>query len=254
MEKLPELWKRLKPFVVRDLQIALSPKKTTFSSETPIGIQLIFPGGNTKLYPVNEDGFRAALAASVDGCSIIIPAATITFTGSININKKIKIIGTKSAVSSSDGHGTVLKCTQDVGTNFISISGWVRIDNLSASYETSRSGTIRAINSSYGGGPEFSDLYVSAINNGTGDAIALYLTYGKFLQNVIARAYASSGYAYGVNWYNFDGSAKYCNFSADTATGIAIGGSLTGTSNVYFYYCEFTGKTKGLVIGIPGGG
>jgi hypothetical protein len=248
MEKLPELWKRLKPFVVRDLQIALSPKKTTFSSETPIGIQLIFPGGDTKLYPVNEDGFRAALAASVDGCSIIIPASTITFTGQISINKKIRIIGTKNPTS-SEGYGTWLKCIQDVGTYFVYLNGWVGLENLLISYEISKSTAIRAISTTLGGNPEFVNLYIIAKNNGSGDAYAIYASYAKTMQNVVAIAYTNTGYATGLYWYQFDGSAKYCKFAADSTSGSATGASLVGTSTVVFYYCEFVGKTKGLVIG-----
>jgi len=256
-ETAHELWERLRPFAMLDIEKLANLAKRTSSSEA--GAEIVLYGSKVRRYTADEDGLRAAIAASADFDTIIIPAVHIQLNSTLSINKKVKLIGVRDPVRrpSLDTYqkGSVISnATGFVSGNLVSITtGSVALDNLaflfSANSTTSTYGIFCHLS-----GYSFRDLLVYVSNSNSGTTYAIQVHYSAAFSRVYAFASASSGTAVGLSiGPSSELYADLCYFEGISTSGQGYG-CITYNCTGRISHCGFNGTTYGLQIASSGGG
>jgi len=257
-ETAHELWERLRPFAMRDIEQLANLAKRTSSSEG--GAEIVLYGSKIRRYTADEDGLRAAIAAAADYDTITIPAVPIQLNSTLSINKRIKLIGVRDPVRnvSLDTYhkGAVISNAAGfVSGNLVSITiGQVALDNLAFLFTANSTNPVRGIycqSSAY----SFRDLLVYASNSSSGTTYAIQVAYSAAFSRVYAFASASSGTAAGLVMGPHATTlyADLCYFEGISTSGQGYG-CVTHACTGQIAHCGFSGTTYGLQIASYGGG
>jgi len=258
-ETAHELWERLRPFAMRDIEQLANLAKRTSSSEG--GAEIVLYGSKVRRYTADEDGLRAAIAAAADYDAITIPAVHIQLNSTLNINKRIKLIGVRDPVRnvSLDTYhkGAVISNAAGfVSGNLVSITtGQVALDNLAFLFSANSTTLARGIYCQ-SSGYSFRDLLVYVSNSSSGTTYAIQVAYSTALSRVYAFASASSGTAAGLIVGPHVATTLYadlCYFEGISTSGQGYG-CVTHACTGQIAHCGFSGTTYGLQIASFGGG
>jgi len=258
-ETAHELWERLRPFAMRDIEQLANLTKRTASSET--GAEIVLYGSKVRRYTADEDGLRAAIGAAADYDTITIPAVHIQINSTLNINKRIKLIGVRDPVRNASldtfQKGAVISnATGFVSGNLVSITiGNVALDNLAFLFSANSTNLVRGIFCSLSG-YSFRDLLVRVNNSSSGTTYAIQVALMAALSRVYTFASTSSGTAAGLIVGPHSATTLYadlCYFEGISTSGQGYG-CVTHACTGQIAHCGFNGTTYGLQIASFGGG
>ena len=258
-ETAHELWERLRAFAMRDIEQLANLAKRTASSES--GAEIVLHGSKVRRYTADEDGLRAAVSAAADYDTIIIPAVYIELSGTLNISKRIRLVGPRAPVRQLNfdqyHKGALIgNASGFVSGNLVSVSvGQVSFDSLAFSFSANSSGLVRGI-SAGNTGYSFRDVLVYVNNNGSGSAYGIQYAFYAALSRVYVFASATSGTAIGLLVGPASATnlvADLCYFEGKSTSGQGYG-CRTHACSGEIAHCGFLGTTTGLSIDSYGGG
>jgi hypothetical protein len=254
-----ELWERLRPFAMLDIEQLANFAKRTASSE--VGAEIVLYGSKVRRYTADEDGLRAAIGAAADYDTVTIPAVPIQLSSTLSINKRIKLVGVRDpvrSVSMDTYHkGAVISNAPGFASgNLVSVTvGNVALDNLAFLFNASSTTLVRGIYCSVSG-YSFRDLLVYVNNSSSGTIYAIHVAYSAALSRVYAFASTSSGTAVGLILGPSSATTFYadlCYFEGISTSGQGYG-CVTHACTGQIAHCGFIGTTYGLQIASYGGG
>ena len=256
-ERVHELWERIKPYAMHEIEKLVNLQKRNASSEGRGEIILYRLDGKAVRYEANEDGLRAAVSGAGDDEVVYLPPLVITLTQALFISRRIAIFGSNYEQADLSVQGTELVCSTDVGSYLLSnnqSTGRVELHNLVISYMVSSTASRTAL---LLGGGVLSDVRIYAYN-AAGGAVALSYNRDIYLERVVGFAKSEgSGAAIGLTAASANTTGKVsinlCGFEGRSNSGTGTGAVLVDNGGTV-RNSQFVGNSLGLKVLKYGGG
>jgi hypothetical protein len=259
MRENAELWSKLRPFAMLDIEQLATKVKQTYSSESEGEITLY--GSKVRHYTADEDGLRGAISAAEEYDTILIPPVQIELASTLTIDQKIRLIGlhapARNLSADTYHHGAIIKNGSGLESgSLISVSvSYVAFDSLGLVFSGNSSSSITVVNLS-STGCSLRDVLVYGKNLGTGNVCGISAGYTLVLSRVYAFASAKDGVAYGLTLGPMSSTTLYadlCYFEGESETSLGYG-CVVYNCTAGINQCGFNGNTYGLFLATPGGG